>query len=62
MVDYYALAGFHCDAVEDRSLEKPKSKDFDSKPYAVAPKRPVKKPLEVVLPHGKGEREVVRTV
>ena len=58
MVDYYALAGFHCDAVEDRSLDESNARDarpsreFDGKPYAVAPRKPATRPLEIAVPKG----------
>lgn len=53
MVDYYALAGFHSDAVEDRSLDDARAKAearasrFGARPYAVAPRRPANRPLEI---------------
>lgn len=55
MIDYYALAGFHCDAVEDRSLDDAAEDGEASQPatvlagrsYAVAPRRPKAKPLEI---------------
>ena len=65
MVDYYALAGFHCDAVEDRSLEeadaepRPASR-FDAKPYAVAPRKPTTKPLEIARTGDAGRSDTRR--
>lgn len=72
MIDYYTLAGFHSDEVEDRSLdehgldghgsdERGDAVDgaatrFDAKPYAVAPKRPTRRPLDIARRASGGEK------
>ena len=59
MIDYYALAGFHCDAVEDRSLEEAADEPSRTtiKSYAVAPRRPKTKPLEIAGAKRMGGRD-----
>ena len=54
MIDYYALTGFHCASVEDRSLSRRTAREaqadpapFAARPYAVAPRKPAARPLEV---------------